>query len=178
MDECPKQLPAIAQRLIGHFLPLFLDPAGPSISLADSMEEIDLRAFFKENFEALSTERKFQVLGHNFTLNGFRLHGALADHHGLVYAADFRAVLSEAPIAPFDVGHARGDRRIVLRSLCVLWLGWPYAAHRFPKRILRSVRTRVHRQLCKCRPTQDIGHFRRTGSAQTRLDPRSHRSSV
>jgi hypothetical protein len=95
VDECPKQLPAIAQRLIGHFLPLFLDPAGPSIALADSMEEIDLRAFFKENFEALSTERKFQVLGQNFTLNGFRLHGALADHHGLVYAADFREVLSE-----------------------------------------------------------------------------------
>lgn len=95
VDECPKQLPAIAQRLIGHFLPLFLDPAGPSITLADSTEEIDLRAFFKENFEALSTERKFQVLGQNFTLNGFRLHGALADHHGLVYAADFREVLSE-----------------------------------------------------------------------------------
>jgi hypothetical protein len=95
VDECPKQLPAIAQRLIGHFLPLFLDPAGPSIALADSMEAIDLRAFFKENFEALSTERKFQVLGQNFTLNGFRLHGALADHHGLVYAADFREVLSE-----------------------------------------------------------------------------------
>jgi len=28
----------------------------------------------------------------------FRLHGALADHHGLVYAADFREVLSERPI--------------------------------------------------------------------------------
>ena len=36
VDECPRQLDIIAQRLIGHFLPLFLDPNGPALSLADA----------------------------------------------------------------------------------------------------------------------------------------------
>jgi hypothetical protein len=94
-DECPRQLAAIAQRLIGHFLPFFLDQNGPLLTLSDGAETIDLRAFFKENFAQLSTQRPFSVADHNFTLSAFRLHGALADHHGLVYAADFREVLTE-----------------------------------------------------------------------------------
>lgn len=94
-DECPRQLDIVAQRLIGHFLPLFLDPAGPSITLADAGEEIDLRAFFRQNFQAFATERTFSVGGHAFTLSGFRLRGALADRHELVYAAHFREVITE-----------------------------------------------------------------------------------
>jgi hypothetical protein len=35
------------------------------------------------------------VCGEKFTLSGFRLQGALADHHELVYAAHFREVISE-----------------------------------------------------------------------------------
>lgn len=95
VGECPRQLDIIAQRLIGHFLPLFLDPAGPALSLADEVEEIDLRAFFRENFQAFATERTFNVDGHAFTLSGFRLRGALANHHELVYAAHFREVITE-----------------------------------------------------------------------------------
>jgi hypothetical protein len=95
IDECPRQLDIIAQRLIGHFLPLFLDPDGPALTLADPVETIDLRKFFRDNFQTFATERQFTVCGEKFTLSGFRLQGALADHHELVYAAHFREVISE-----------------------------------------------------------------------------------
>ncbi len=95
-DECPRQLDIIAQRLIGHFLPLFLDPNGPALSLADAIgPPIDLRTFFRDNFQAFATERSFSIDGQAFTLSGFRLRGALADHHELVYAAHFREVIME-----------------------------------------------------------------------------------
>lgn len=94
-DEVPRQLEVIAQRLIGHFLPLFLDPAGPNFALLDAAEEIDLRAFFRDNFQAFATERNLVVAGQTFSLIGFRLRGALATHHELVYAAHFREVITE-----------------------------------------------------------------------------------
>ncbi|MBX9947024.1 MAG: ATP-binding protein [Reyranella sp.] len=50
-SECPKNLATIAQRVVGHFLPLFLDPKGPEFSLSDSFEEINLRDFYRTNFE-------------------------------------------------------------------------------------------------------------------------------
>jgi hypothetical protein len=46
LDECPRGLDGIAQRLIGHFLPLFLNPHGPALILSDRFQEIDLREFF------------------------------------------------------------------------------------------------------------------------------------
>lgn len=93
--ECPRPLEAIAQRLIVHFLPLFLDQNGPSISVSDGVDTIDLRTFFRENFAQLSTRQTLTVAGEAFTLDAFRLHGALADHHGLIFAADFREVLAD-----------------------------------------------------------------------------------
>lgn len=95
IDECPRQLEIIAQRIIGHFLPLFLNPLGPRFTLADELKSIDLRAFFRENFQTFSTERTFAIGGEVFTLSAFRLRGALADHHEMVYAAHFREVISE-----------------------------------------------------------------------------------
>jgi hypothetical protein len=95
IDECPRPLDIIAQRLIGHFLPLFLDPNGPALSLADADGKIDLRVSFRENFQSFATEKQFSIGSQQFTLSGFRLRGALADHHELVYAADFREVITE-----------------------------------------------------------------------------------
>jgi hypothetical protein len=83
-EECPRQLDVIAQGLIGHFLPLFLGLDGPAFTLADPAEHIDFRAFFRDNSQTFATERSFSLRGHNYTLSGFRLHGALADHHELV----------------------------------------------------------------------------------------------
>src|SRR5262249_43525018 len=79
-DECPRSLDAMAQRLVGHFLPLFLDPRGPSVLLSDDFEQINLAAFFQDNFEAFSTRRSFRIADCDFTLHGFRLHNAAADN--------------------------------------------------------------------------------------------------
>lgn len=94
-DECPRSLEVIAQRLVGHFLPLFLNPKGPTLILRDQIDTIDLRAFYRDNFEALATHHHFTVADQAFTLNGFRLHGAIADQHELVYGANYREVISE-----------------------------------------------------------------------------------
>jgi hypothetical protein len=94
-DECPRGLEVIAQRLVGHFLPLFLDPRGPALILSDDTEQIDLKAFFQEHFQALATCREFKAGQRSFTLHGFRLHTAAADHHELVYGAHYREVITE-----------------------------------------------------------------------------------
>lgn len=94
-QECPRTLDAIAHRLVGHFLPLFLNPRSPSLSLTDEDGEIDLQAYFREHFEALATRHAFKAGGHDFTLHGFRLHGAGTDHHELIYGAHYREVVTE-----------------------------------------------------------------------------------
>ena len=116
MDECPRPLDIIAQPLIGHFLPLFLDPNGPALSLADADGKIDLRAFFRENFQIFATERSFSVGHQQFTLSGFRLRGALADHHELVYAADFRE--GEVPAEPQNQAERAGQSTLLLPRFC------------------------------------------------------------
>jgi hypothetical protein len=84
LDECPRSLDGVAQRLIGHFLPLFLNPNGPALTLNDRFQEIDLREFYRRNFEAFATRRDFTVADQNFSLSGFRLQGAIADHHEVI----------------------------------------------------------------------------------------------
>lgn len=94
-DEVPRKLEDLAQRLVAHFLPLFLNPNGPSLHLADDDISIDLREFFRKNFQAFAAERHFSVGTHAFTLSGFRLRGVLADHHKIIYAAHFCEVIPE-----------------------------------------------------------------------------------
>jgi hypothetical protein len=65
--ECPRSLEIVAQRMIGHFLPFFLDPSGPALMLSDAFQQIDLRAFYRDNFEAIATRRAFFVAGQCFT---------------------------------------------------------------------------------------------------------------
>jgi hypothetical protein len=95
LDECPRSLDGIAQRLIGHFLPFFLNPHGPALILSDHFEEIDLREFYRNNFETFATRRDFSVAGQGFSLSGFRLQSAIADHHELIYGANYREVITE-----------------------------------------------------------------------------------
>ena len=95
IDEVPRQLDILGQQLIAHFLPLFLNPTGPTLTLKDASQEIDLRASFRDNFQVFATERHFQVRSHSFTLNGFRLRGALARQHEIIYAANYREVIKD-----------------------------------------------------------------------------------
>jgi len=95
-DECPRSIEVIAHRLVGHFLPMFLDPDGPALTLRDgTTAPIDLRSFFREHFQAFATVRPFTVGDQQFTLSGFRLRGTIADHNELIYGATFREVITE-----------------------------------------------------------------------------------
>ena len=95
-EECPRGLDVIAQRLVGHFLPTFLDPNGPAMMLDDTTAApIDLRAFFREHFQAFATEHAFSIGDQAFTLSGFRLQGATAEHNEVIFGAAFREVVTE-----------------------------------------------------------------------------------
>jgi hypothetical protein len=94
-ESCPKELGAIAQRLIEHFLPLFLDPACPRLSLTDGPEEINLNRYFEDNFRASASAHTFEVQGAPFSLRGFRLYNTADRHHRILYAAHYRGVITE-----------------------------------------------------------------------------------
>jgi hypothetical protein len=68
---------------------------GPALTLADRFQEIDLRDFYWSNFEAFATRRNFIVADQSFSLSGFRLQGVIADHHELIYGANYREVITE-----------------------------------------------------------------------------------
>ncbi len=93
--ECPRRLEVIAHQLVGHFLRIFLDSAGPAISISDDFESIDLRSFYQENFESTATQHSFTIDKLAFTLRGFRLKGSMAERHELVFAAHSREVVAE-----------------------------------------------------------------------------------
>lgn len=94
-SECPRDIKVVAQRFVGHFLPLLLNPEGPAFLLADPFQQIDLRQFFQEHVETLASDHPFQLASHPFTLKGFRLQSGFSEHHEIVFAADYRAVISE-----------------------------------------------------------------------------------
>lgn len=91
----PKPLEGVGERLIEHFLPLFLAPDCPKVSLRDEREEIDLNTYFAEHYRASASRHPFVVAGESFTLHGFRLHRTDRSQHRLVYGAHFREVRDE-----------------------------------------------------------------------------------
>ena len=94
-ESCPKELETVAQRLIEHFLPLFLDPTCPRFTVADANEDIDLNRYFEDNFRASASTHSFEVQDANFTLRGFRLYNAVDRYHRILYAAHYRGVITE-----------------------------------------------------------------------------------
>lgn len=93
--ECPRRLEVIAHQIIGHFLHLFLDRSGPAISLIDSFDTIDLRQYYRENFDSSATQHTFEIGQSKFAVKGFFLKGGVAERHELIFAADSREVITE-----------------------------------------------------------------------------------
>jgi hypothetical protein len=94
-ENCPKALDLIGQRLIEHCLPFFIDPNCPAISIADQTQTIDLKKHFTDSFGAKATKHEFSLLETTFKLRGLRLYNAYETHHRLLYAANFREVITE-----------------------------------------------------------------------------------
>lgn len=91
----PKGLQGIAERLIEHFLPLFLAPNCPRVTVRDESDRISLNAYFSEHYRASASTHSFVVAGESFEMNGFRLHRTDVSQHRLVYGAHFREVREE-----------------------------------------------------------------------------------
>ncbi len=93
-DAAPQTSVILAQKLIEHFLAVFLDPKCARVRLVDA-ESIDLNRFFTEHYKKEASEHRFTVGGHEFRLAGFRLQHTTEIPHTLAYGAHFRVVDDE-----------------------------------------------------------------------------------
>ncbi len=94
-ENCPRSSETIAEKIISHFLPFFIDPNGPQVFLIDDSKRINLRDVFKEHFKAFSSDHEFKAGSQKFKLSGFRITGSDILHNELLYGANFREVFGE-----------------------------------------------------------------------------------
>lgn len=94
VDVAPQGSAVIAQRLVEHFLPLFMNPSCPLVTLIDG-DPIDLNAFYRDHFQAFASTHEFTINDQRFTITGFRLHNSTETFHTIVFSAHYREVIKE-----------------------------------------------------------------------------------
>lgn len=94
-DQAPKKLREIAECIIMHFLPLFLNPHAPPITVSTGTENINLQKMFRDDFKSQANSYSFSIKEHAFAMTGFRLYGQAPQRHELQYLAHYRQVTSE-----------------------------------------------------------------------------------
>lgn len=94
-NEVPREVDLIVQRFIEHFIPWLSKPNGPQFELVDQGTLLDLREHFTKHYESTASIHDFKVGPESFTLRGFRLLHPAANHHRLLYCANYRPVLEE-----------------------------------------------------------------------------------
>lgn len=94
-SECPRSAELIAQKVVEHFLLLFLQSNCPRVELHDLAERVLANDVFRDIFKAGASVHHFELKGHPFTFHGFRLATPRLSRHRLTYAANDRGVLSE-----------------------------------------------------------------------------------
>lgn len=94
-SECPRLAEQIAQRLVEHFLLVFLQEECPVVEVHDYAEKISLNRIFETDFRATATASEFTVKDAKFQLHGFRLTTPRVSKHRLIYAANHRGVVSD-----------------------------------------------------------------------------------
>lgn len=72
--ELPRQLEAIAERIVEHFLVFFATDSAPHISVRDGNEVITLKSHFRQAFGAHAKHRHFEVSRHRFSASSLRLY--------------------------------------------------------------------------------------------------------
>jgi hypothetical protein len=85
----------LIEKIIDHFILVFLEPQCPKIILQDQGTSHDLNAIFANDYKSSASEHKFNINDYPFILHGFRLPTSRTTKHKLVYAADQRAVVSD-----------------------------------------------------------------------------------
>ena len=94
-SECPRGADQIAQRLIEHFLLVFLQDDCPDVEIHDQGKRISLNEIFAKEFRATATSFSFKIRNVDFSLHGFRLTTPRVSKHRLIYAANHRGVVSD-----------------------------------------------------------------------------------
>jgi hypothetical protein len=94
-DQCPRLTEAFIQKLIEHFILVFLDRECPQVTVIDVGHRFNINEIFEKDYKASASSHAFSINGQDFTLHGFRLPTSRATKHKLVYAADQRSVLSD-----------------------------------------------------------------------------------
>lgn len=94
-SECPRLAEQIAQRLVEHFLLVFLQEECPVVEVHDYAEKISLNRIFETDFRATATASEFTIKDAAFQLHGFRLTTPRVSKHRLIYAANHRGVVSD-----------------------------------------------------------------------------------
>ncbi len=94
-DQCPRSTEVFIQKLIEHFILVFLDDDCPSVTVIDLGQRHNINDIFESDYKASASSHSFEINKYNFTLHGFRLPTSRATKHKLVYAADQRSVQSD-----------------------------------------------------------------------------------
>lgn len=94
-DQCPHSTEVFIQKLVEHFILLFLDKDCPEVSVVDLGYRHNINEIFEKDYKASASSHSFEINAYLFTLHGFRLPTSRATKHKLVYAADQRSVLSD-----------------------------------------------------------------------------------
>lgn len=100
-QRCPKRSEVIANRIVEHFLELFILRKCPkSMLLVDDVEDtrIDLNRRYSSEMKLDSKTQPFQIRGEKFKITHVRLAAAHAQDHVLNFCAHGRVVRSE-PLA-------------------------------------------------------------------------------
>ncbi len=94
-DQCPRSTEVFIQKLIEHFILVFLDKDCPEVTVTDLGHRYKINDIFEKDYKASASSYLFEINTYPFTLHGFRLPTSRATKHKLVYAADQRSVLSD-----------------------------------------------------------------------------------
>lgn len=94
-SACPRTTDQLAQRIVEHFLLIFLEPNCPEVTIHDQGIRTSANEVFERDFKAAATVTNFKMAETDFTLTGFKLTTPRVSRHKLVYAANQRGVVSD-----------------------------------------------------------------------------------
>lgn len=94
-DQCPRSTEVFIQKLIEHFILVFLDEDCPKTEVIDLGQRHNINEIFEKDYKASASSHSFKIDTYLFTLHGFELPTSRATKHKLIYAADQRSVLSD-----------------------------------------------------------------------------------
>lgn len=100
-DEIPKTNVIIAERILRHFLIIFLNDSCPKITVYDSdAEPIQINSVFEGRIKPYITNKKFKIGENNFAIDNVRVQAAGngSINHMVHLCADRREVVSESLI--------------------------------------------------------------------------------